>query len=280
MHKYYKYFELILGIILISFAFNLFINPLNIVIGGTSGISIIMNALFGINPSTFIAIFYLSMLVLSLLVFGFNGTKKVLIGSLLYPLCVNLFKGLPNYIELDYSNKLLMYITAAVLIGIGNGLVYKNDFLTGGTDIIKKIINNKFKIEMGKSAFVFDALIVITGGIIFGLDSVLYAIIILYISSKITDRVILGISTRKMFYIMTEKPDIVKKYIIEKLNYRVVEIDSIGGYTNDKNHILMCVIPTKKYIELKQIVLQIDNKAFFLITDSYHTNYGRKYGVN
>ena len=105
--------------------------------------------------------------------------------------------------------------------------------------------------------------------------------IILYISSKITDRVILGISKEKMFYIMTQKPDEVRSCIIKELASGVTELDAVGGYTDNKNHILMCVIPTKDYLKLERKVTEIDKDAFFLITDSYHMYHGKvKYGVN
>lgn len=281
VHKIRKYFELIVGMFIIALAFNLFINPLKVAVGGTNGLAIIINEVFGINTTLFIKIFYFASLLLNLIVFGVDETKKVLLGSIVYPLLVGLLDNVTSYIVLDYSNKLLMYLVSAVLLGVGNGLVYKNGYLTGGTDVIKKIINEKMKIPMGTAVFIFDGVVVLLGGIIFGLESVLYAIIILYISSKITDRVILGISKEKMFYIMTQKPDEVRSCIIKELASGVTELDAVGGYTDNKNHILMCVIPTKNYLKLERKVTEIDKDAFFLITDSYHMYHGKvKYGVN
>lgn len=281
VHKIRKYFELIVGMFIIALAFNLFINPLKVAVGGTNGLAIIINEVFGINTTLFIKIFYFASLLLNLIVFGVDETKKVLLGSIVYPLLVGLLDNVTSYIVLDYSNKLLMYLVSAVLLGVGNGLVYKNGYLTGGTDVIKKIINEKMKIPMGTAVFIFDGVVVLLGGIIFGLESVLYAIIILYISSKITDRVILGISKEKMFYIMTQKPDEVRSCIIKELASGVTELDAVGGYTDNKNHILMCVIPTKYYLKLERKVTEIDKDAFFLITDSYHMYHGKvKYGVN
>lgn len=265
-----KYLEVILGMMLVAISFDLFISPLKIVIGGTNGIAVIINQIFKIDTSLFIAIFYAFSLILNIIFFGLKGTKNLILGSIFYPILVSLFETLPNYVVLDYNNKLLLYLVASVLMGIGNGLIYKNNYIAGGVDVIKKVINERFKVSMGVCAFIIDTIIVLSGGFIFGIKSILYAIIILYISSKITDKIILGISTKKMFYIMTIKPDEVRNAIVKELKCGITELDAVGGYTENKNHILMCVIPTRDYIKLKAKVNSIDEKAFFLITDSYH----------
>lgn len=265
-----KYLQVILGMALIAIAFNLIIYPMQIVVGGTNGIAIVINKIFNIDASLFIQIFYIIMLLLSLLVLGAKKTKNVVLGSLIYPLFVELFSNITNYIELDYSNKLLMFLVAAVLMGTGEGLIFKNGFVSGGTDVVKKIMNEKLHIQMGKCVFIIDALIVVSGGFIFGIRTVLYAIIIIYISSTITDKVILGISAKKMFYIMTKKPLEVKECITKELKSGVTELGVVGGYTDEKQKIIMCVISTRDYIKLENKVNKIDSGAFFVITDTYH----------
>jgi uncharacterized membrane-anchored protein YitT (DUF2179 family) len=202
---------------------------------------------------------------------GFKKTRTVLLGTVLYPIFVEIFKNITYYIKLDYDDKLLMFLVAAALIGIGEGLIFKNGFACGGTDIIKRIINEKLKIQMGKCVFLIDTIIVISGGFVFGIRTMLYAIIIIYISSTITDKVMLGISSKKMFYIMTNKPQEVKEYITQDLKYGITELGALGGYTETKQKILMCVIFTRDYIKLKDRVNDIDPSSFFVITDTYHT---------
>lgn len=270
LNKAYKYIQVIVGMMLVAIAFNLIIYPMEIVVGGTNGIAIILNKLFNIDASLFIQIFYGATLVLSFLVLGLKSTRNLILGSILYPLFVDLFANIGKYLVLDYSDKLLMYLVAAILMGVGEGLIFKYGFACGGTDVIKRIMNEKLHMQIGKCVFIVDAIIVISGGFIFGLKAVLYAIIILFISSRITDRVMLGISSRKMFYIMTEKPDEVKTCIVEKLKSNITELGALGGYTDSKQKILMCVISTRDYIKLEKKVNDIDPKAFFVITDTYH----------
>lgn len=268
-----KYIEIAIGIIAFSIEFNLITSPLNIVVGGSSGLAVIVRKLFGMDTSTFITIFYVIMLVLNFFVYGKNSTKKLIIGSILYPIGIHLFKNITNYIVLDYSNVLMLCIIDGVLRGIACGFTYKNNFLTGGTDVPKKIISDKLKITMGNSVRIFDGILIIFGGFIFGVNRVLYAIIILYITSKVTDKIILGISNKKMFYIMTDKPEEIRSSVKNDLKCGITEIDAIGGYNDKRHNMLMCVIPTRDYIKLKDFINKIDKDAFFIVTDSYHMYY-------
>ena len=270
-HK--KYLEITLGMIAFAIEFNLFISPLNIVVGGSNGLAVLFKRLFDLDTSLFITIFYASMLLLNLIVYGFKNTRSLVVGSILYPLAISAFSFLPKVIVLDYSNKLLFCILAAIFSGIGGGLTYKNNFITGGTDVPKKIMSDKLKIPMSTAILIFDGVLVILGGFIFGLNNILYAIIILYITSKVVDKIMLGISNKKMFYIMTDNPEDIRSCIKDELNCGITEIDAIGSYKEKRKHMLMCVISTRDYMKLKNRVNEIDKNAFFIITDSYHTYY-------
>ena len=166
--KLVYYVEILLGVIAFGIEFNLFISPLNIVVGGSSGLAIILNKLVGIDKSTFITIFYISMVLLNLIIYGFKDTRKLLLGSILYPVAINIFSFLPDIIPLDYQNNvLLLCIMGAVFSGIGGGLTYKNNFLTGGTDVPKKIMSDKLKIPMSTAIRIFDGALILLGGFIF-----------------------------------------------------------------------------------------------------------------
>lgn len=268
-----KYLEILLGIVAFGIEFNLFISPLNIVVGGSGGLAIIFKKLFDIDTSLFVTIFYVLMVLLNLIVYGFKNTKTLLLGSILYPLSISLFSFLPKVFVLDYSNKLLYCVFAAIFSGIGGGLTYKNDFLTGGTDVPKKIMSDKLKIPMSTAIRIFDGTLILLGGFIFGLNNILYAIIILYITSKVVDKIMLGISNKKMFYIMTDKPEEIRNAIKDELKCGITEIEALGGLKEQRHNMLMCVIPTRDYIKLKNCINRIDNDAFFIITDSYYMYY-------
>lgn len=276
-----KYLEALFGIIFLAVSLDLIISPMNIVVGGTGGVAVIFKYLFGIDVSLFVTIFYIAMILLNLIVYGIKDTEKIFLFSIIYPVFTKIFANLPNIIYIDYeTNKLSLYVLSAILMGIGNGLIFKNGFICGGTDVIKKILANIMHISMGTATLVIDALIVLFGGYIFGLKSVIYAIMIIYLASKITDKLILGVGTHKTFYIITEESEKIRNYIKDELSVGITEIDAYG-FTNNKKHILMTVIDTRKYLLLKEKICMLDNNAFIVIVDSYHMYHGgEQIGIN
>ena len=114
-----------------------------------------------------------------------------------------------------------------------------------------------------------DGLIVLCSGLFFGINSMLYSIIILYIISLMSDRVVLGTSDNKMFYIVTKKDEEVKEFILKYLNHGVTIFKGKGGYSKNNENVLMAVLPTKDYYRLKEGINEIDKDAFFIVTDSY-----------
>ena len=102
----------------------------------------------------------------------------------------------------------------------------------------------------------------------------MYSLITLYIISVMTDKVILGISQSKAFYIITEHETAVKQFILKHLNHGVTVLDGRGGYTGNHQKVIMCVIPTKEYFMFKEGIHQIDKNAFFVVTDAYEVSGG------
>lgn len=268
-HLFKRITGLVIGILLIAISFNLFFLPSDLVFGGVSGISIITKELFGINPTIVISITSGILLLLSFPLLGKRETITSIVGTILYPIFVELTSNITNYIHIDPNETLVIAVFGAVLYGIGAGLVFKVGFTTGGTDILNKIVSKYFKVSMGTALILTDGFIVLSGAFIFGFTKLMYALIVLYIISILTDKVLLGISDSKAFYIITEHEEEVKDYVINGLKHSVTEFDARGGYTKDKERVLLCVIPTREYFKLKEGIHEIDKNAFFVVTDAY-----------
>ena len=136
------------------------------------------------------------------LFFGKGRNEKSIIGSLLFPLFVYITFPLCTYVEtlsLQTSEYLVVVIIGAVVTGIAHGMIYKVGYTAGGSDIASKIINKYFGITLGSAGAMINTLIVASGGVIFGWDKVLYAVLTLYVIGKVTDKVLLGISYSKSF---------------------------------------------------------------------------------
>jgi uncharacterized membrane-anchored protein YitT (DUF2179 family) len=262
-----RYFYLIIGLFVYACTFNLFMLPNEIVAGGLGGIAIIMKDV--ISPSLLIFILSVILLIMSYFLLGKEKTSASIVGSLLYPLFVKLTSNIGNIISINNQDLLLIALFTGVFTGIASGIIFKNGFTTGGTDILNQIVAKYFKRSIGTSMLLTDGLIVLAGGFFFGWNKVMYAVIILYILSIIADKVILGISDNKAFYIITNKDEEIQKFILDNLSHGVTVLDAKGGYSGESNRVLMCIIPAKDYFKLKEGISLIDNDAFFVVADAY-----------
>lgn len=275
-----RYLSLIIGCLLLALSFNIFFLPRDIVYGGVTGVSIVTNKLFGVDPSLFVLISSLLLLIVSFFTLGFEKTKGSIAGSIIFPLCMKLTEPISMYVDLNTDNLVLIAIFGAVVAGMGAGINFKSGFTTGGTDIINQIIAKYTKVSLGKAMLMSDGLIVLGAGFFinnqfYAWENVMVAIIVLYIIGLMTDKVVLGISGSKAFYIITEHETEVKKFILKHLSHGVTVLDGRGGYTGNHQKVIMCIIPTKEYFLAKEGISSIDPKAFFLVTDAYEISGGK-----
>ena len=266
-----RFFQFIFGVLITAMSFNLFILPCNIVYG-VSGIGVILNKIWGITPSVVIFIGEMLLLLVSFAVLGFNKTKNSIIGSILYPIFVHLTAWMPNYIEISMQEPLVIALFGAVISGFGYGLIFKSGYTTGGTDILNQIVSKYAKVSIGNAMLFTDGLIILAGVFTFGVTRAMYSIINLYIISLMTDKVMLGISSTKAFYIITEKEEEIQNYIIKELCHGVTVLQAKGAYTGHKQSVLMCVIPTREYFLVKEGIHEIDKEAFFVVSDAYEVH--------
>lgn len=272
--KLKRYFELVIGILLIAIAFNLFLLPNELVFGGVSGLSIIVSKFITIDASTFIMIASLLLLVVSFLVLGKNDTKASIVGSILFPIFVNITANIGEYIKLDTGNVLLSTVFGGIIYGFGAGLVFKAGFTTGGTDIINQILSKYLHMSMGNAMLISDGLIVVLGGFFFGATKLMYALIVIYIIGLMTDKVLLGISNSKAFYIITNEDEKIRDYLLNELHHGVTIFSVKGGYTHKKDEVILCVVPTREYYRVKEGIHEIDSEAFFVVCDAYEVSGG------
>ena len=156
-----RHIEFIFGCLLIAISYNLFLAPNNIVAGGVGGLAIIVNYLTGLDNSIVILIADLLLLILSYFLLGKKKTKATMLGSILFPVFVNLTSNIGSIINIDTDQLLLISVFGGVVYGFGAGMIYKAGFTTGGTDIINQILSKYLKISMGNSMLYCDGSIVL-----------------------------------------------------------------------------------------------------------------------
>ena len=267
--KIYRYANFFLGCLLVAIAYNLFLASNNLVPGGVSGLAVVLNYLFNVNNALFVFIVGIFLLLLSYILLGKEKTKYSVLGTIIFPIFMELTVNINKLIPMDTSQLLLSSIFGGVIYGFGIGLIFKAGFTTGGTDIVNQILSKYLKLSIGNSMLITDGLIVAFSAIVFGPIHLMYSILVLYIISIMSDRVILGISDSKAFFIITEKDDEIKDYVLNVLGHGATIFKAKGGLNKENQNVLMCVLPTKEYYKLRAGINEIDKDAFFVATDAY-----------
>lgn len=265
-------FLFVMGMLISSLTFNLFFEPNNVVPTGSSGVAYLISYLVNGDVALILLGINIILLILGLCFFGLDYALKMLAITILYPSFLKATTLITRLIDFENTSLFLMMIIGGACFGLSSGLIKKSGFNPGGLAVIYDIFKKYFYISFGNSSLIVNGIIIVASGFIFGLNNAIYAIISLLVSSYIVDRVIIGISNNKVFYIITNKPVEIKSYIMNKLNYSVTIVNARGGYTNKKRKMLMCVVPTIEYLKLKELVNEIDNDAFFLIVDAYESS--------
>lgn len=269
-----RYFLMIMGVLLCASAYNVFILPYDIVFGGVGGISIIFEHFFSVRPSFLMLFCSLIFAFIGALFLSREKVVRSLFGAMLFPVFVELTSFLTNLFHINSSDMLLITLFGGVLYGFGLGLIMKSGFTLGGTDFLTQIVNKYFKLSMGNSMLIVEGTIVVIGAFIFGFTNFMYAVVILYLITFLVDKVVLGISDKKAFYIVTSKQKEVTDYVIEELGHTITIFSARGGFTKKKVPVLFTVIPTKEYYKLKEGIRYIDNEAFFTVVDAYEVTGG------
>ncbi len=269
---------LVLSIFLLALCYNLFFLPNELVIGGVSGIAILVNKLFDINSTIFIYSCNAILLIISYFTLGKEKTQNSVVGSLLYPLMITFSEPIANYMlpYVQFEEFLLTALIAALVWGFSSGMVFRYNYSTGGCDIMVSIATKYFKLPEGKSMLFINILIIMFGGYVFGLELMVYALLVLYISSLVLDKVIFDISNSKVFYVFTRKPEEIKSLILTDFKSGFTILPTKGGYSEKEGDLIMTVLPNREYYHFKNRVKKLDKRAFFIICDCYESQGGYK----
>ena len=258
-----SYFFVYVGCIIQAFSVNVILKPNNLTVGGFTGLSLALENIIGVRYSL---IYYLLCLITLILAFKFLGKKaglKIILLSLTYPLILMVFDFF-NLFTIILEDKLLVCIYYGVLTGIGSGLVLREGFSQGSSDTLARITNILLlpHISIAKILFVIDVTVLIICGSVFGLNSILYALVMQAIYMKTLDSVLMGMRAQLVkVIIITSRTEEVKTYIKEVLHRGV----SVGNNSKDSNSLqlkLISICSTKEAYAIKEYVARMDKDAF------------------
>lgn len=267
------------GAALFSLSYVLFINPYNIIPGGVYGIGIILHNFFpDIQIGTFGLCLDIPLLMLGFKMFGAKFGMKTIVAALMLPLLMNLFTFLigqnPKDMlggHIDLSNDILLSsIFGGFLSGVGLGMIFKNRATSGGTDIVAMVLSKILRQPLSRSIIMVESVIVIIGLVVFADWKLpLYSIITIYVCVKMIDYIIEGGTNDKLVFIISDKHDKIKEYIINDMQRGGTYIKSSGMYTKEDKDMMFVVVSRRELSLVQAYVKEVDINAFMIVVNSH-----------
>jgi uncharacterized membrane-anchored protein YitT (DUF2179 family) len=243
--------------------------PNNFVMGGVSGISMLLGRVQSvISPATIMLIINGVLLIIGFFIFGKNFSVRTVYCSLLLSGALELLEVLVPMSKPVTDEPMLDLMFAVALPALGSALVFNFGGTTGGTDIIAMILKKYTPLNIGMALFFVDAAIVAAGFFVNGVKTGLYSLVGLLIKALVVDVVIENINISKYFFIVTTHPEQVCKYINENLHKGATVWEAKGSYTNENKTVIMAVMTRSQAIAMRNHIKETDKGAFVVISST------------
>ena len=268
---YVDYLFIFMGTGIMALAIQCIFEPIGLVTGGFSGIAIIIRKMtagiveggvplwltnLALNVPVFIA---------ALIIKGRKFLGRPVIGTVL----LSFWLYVIPQVDLTQGDYMLSAVFGGVITGIGIGFVLLAKATTGGTDMVSALIQKYVRhYSVVQILQVIDGMVVLAGLYVFGLKPALYAIVAIFITSKVSDALMEGMKYSKAAFIITDCYKEIADAIMTQLDRGLTGLDATGMYSGNKKTVLYCVVSKKEIVELKDIVAKIDPKAFVIVTDA------------
>ncbi len=257
--------QIALGCALGALAYPLFLVPNHIAPGGLTGLATVLNYLFHWPVGTTSLVMNVPLFIIGYRAMGRVFVIRSLVATVLFSVLIDLIP-LPPMTE----QPLLGAVFGGVLLGAGLGLILRGGATTGGTDMVARMIHNRFQhISVGAFLFLIDCCVVLMAGFFIEAEYALYAFVALYAASKLIDVVMVGLTREKACYIISTQHEQVKREIMEKLDRGITVLHAEGGYSGQERPVLLCVLSAQELGRLKAIVREADEDAFLFISDAH-----------
>jgi len=255
---------LLAGCLIVAVSFNLFFVAAGIASGGVSGISILVQRIWGIVPAYTQWALNVPLFLAGLFVFGKRFALQTLLGSFVLPLFVLLTSSWPP----PTHNPLLAAIYGGIGVGIGLGLVFRGRGSTGGLDLAAQLLQRYTGLRLGLALPLFDGLVIVTAGLVISPENALYALIALFVTSKTIDIMQTGLLVSKVAFIISDRSEEIGASVLRDLDRGMTRLQAQGGYTGAERPVLMVVVQQNEVLRLKLLVQAIDPDAFVIISDT------------
>ena len=264
------YLYIILGTAVLALSIQCFFEPIGLVTGGFTGLAIVIKSLTNGVIKDGVPIWLSNILlntpvfIIAYIIKGRKFVGRTVFGAIMLSVWLYIIPTM----DMSQGDFLLAAIFGAVFSGAGIGLVLRGHATTGGTDMVAALIQMKFKhYSIPQIMQILDGIVVLTGLYVFGIRPGMYAIVAIFVATKVTDIVLEGFRYSKAAYIITNKHEEIAKKIMEDIDRGVTGIHAMGMYTGDEKCVLYCVVSMREIIEVEELVREIDSNAFVIVSD-------------
>ena len=266
----WNYVLILVGTAVMALAIQCIYDRVGLVTGGFTGLTIIIRNITKSVISGGIPLWFAN-IVLNIPVFIYSYVKfgKKFVGRTLFAtIMLSVWLYIIPGVDLSGDDYLLAALFGGVFTGVGMGIVLRAGATTGGTDMVAALIQTKMRhYSVVQIMQVMDAAIVIAGLYVFGLRSTLYAVVYIFVSTKVSDGFLEGVNNSKAALIITNHYKEVAARVMDELGRGVTGMDAKGMYTQDYKCVLYCVVSRKEIVQLKEIVNDVDPDAFVIVSD-------------
>jgi len=265
-----RYLLLTLGSMIFAVAITLFLNPLGLAPGGVSGIAIIVNHLTGLPTGTVSLCINIPLMIIAFFKFGKRFFFSTAYVTILSSLAIDTVAKFTNNQPIITDNPLLAGVAGGVCLALSVGTIFHAGGSTGGSDIVIKVLRKKYKyLNTGTIFFCFDLCVIAASAIAFkNIELALYALIVIFVISRVLDFILYGLDKCKLVYIISDKSEELALRITKDLDLGVTFIDGEGGYSGKEKRILLCAVRNQQFPKLKKAVKDEDNKAFIIVSNA------------
>lgn len=257
--------QIVIGCIIGAAAYPTFLDPGKIAPGGLTGVAMIMKHLWGWDIGITSLILNIPLFVIGYRAMGKVFAFRSLVATILFSLAIDLMPL--KAIEVE---PILGTLYGGILLGIGLGFILRGGATTGGTDMAARMVHKYLPfMSVGMFLFLIDCVVVVAAWIFIGSSEALYALICIFVSGKAVDMVMLGLSSNKACFVISDAWERVSRRLMDEMERGVTQLSAKGAYTGTERPVVLCVLPPQEVARLKEIVRQEDEKAFMFITEAH-----------
>lgn len=269
-NRIFDYLLIFAGTLFMSLALNIFFEPNNMVVGGATGIAVIIKHMTaniidgGVSLGISNLIINLPLFYIAVKMFGRKFLRKTVIATVM--LSVNL--EITSFAAPFHGDFVIISVYGGALSGLGLALIFRARASTGGSDLAASLIQQKFhQFTVAFIMLIIDVIIILCGFFIFGFMATMYAAISVFITSKVIDAILEGLSFAKATFIISDMSEEICGAVFKELDRGVTALYGKGMFTKENKNVLLCVVSKKEVFKLKELAKRIDENAFIMVAD-------------